>query len=218
LYQLFSEFGNRALNPEQAHGREAGVEQHLFGRRLSFGATYFERKTTDQIIFNSCTAASTLPLCFQPGTAIRRSGYYQNVSRAEAHGVEVQGAARFGGLTIDGNYSWTVVEDRSPGTANLGKWLPRRPRDTANGSISYTAPFGVTAGAAVRWSGRSFDNASNAQMLDAYTLVDLRAEFAVSPELRLFARAENVFDEKYMTVYRYGTLGRSFYAGIRGRF
>lgn len=218
LYQLFSEFGNRTLNPEQAHGWEASVEQHLFGRHVSFGGTYFERKTSDQIIFNSCTATSTLPLCFQPGSTTRRSGYYQNVSRAEAHGIEAQAAASFGAFTIDGNYSWTVAEDRSPGTATFGKWLPRRPRDTANGSVSYRFPFGLTTGAAVRWSGKSYDNASNAQVLDPYTLVDLRAEFEVTPRFKLFARAENVFDEQYMTTYRYGTLGRSIYAGIRGRF
>jgi vitamin B12 transporter len=70
----------------------------------------------------------------------------------------------------------------------------------------------------VRWAGHSFDNASNATRLDGYALVDLRAEFAVSDRFRLFARAENVFNEEYMTAYRYGTLGRSFYAGVRGRF
>jgi vitamin B12 transporter len=219
LYQLFSEYGNAALKPEEAHGWEAGAEQRLFGGRFSFGATYFERTITDQIIFNSCTSTSTLPLCFQPGTTIRRSGYYQNVSRAEAHGVEVQAAARpIDGLTIDGNYSWTVAEDRSVGTATFGKWLPRRPRDTANGSISYVWPFGLTTGAAIRWAGHSFDNASNAQRLDAYTLVDLRGEFAVAPGFKIFARAENLFDEQYMTAYRYGTLGRSIYVGVRGRF
>lgn len=219
LYQLFSEYGNTALSPERAHGWEAGAEQRLLDGRLSFGVTYFDRTTTDQIIFNSCTATSRLPLCFQPGSATRRSGYYQNVSRAEAHGVEVQAAAQpFAGLTIDGNYTWTVSEDRSPGTANFGNWLPRRPRNTANGSISYVWGFGLTTGAAIRWAGHSFDNASNAQRLDAYTLVDLRSEYAITPTFSLFARVENLFDEQYMTAYRYGTLGRSVYAGFRGRF
>jgi len=36
--------------------------------------------------------------------------------------------------------------------------------------------------------------------------------------VKLFARAENLFDEEYMTAFRYGSLGRSIYAGIRGRF
>ena len=47
------------LDPEQAKGWEAGAEQRLFDGKLAFGASYFERKTTGQIIFNSCTTTST---------------------------------------------------------------------------------------------------------------------------------------------------------------
>ncbi len=218
LYQLFSDYGNAALEPEQAHGWEVGIEQQLFDHRLSFGASYFARSTTQQIVFNSCAPASMLALCYQPGTAIRRSGYYANVAQAEAHGVEVVAALAFGGFRLDGNYSWTMAEDRSAGSANYGKWLARRPRHTANGAISYALPSGVNLGAALRWSGKAFDNASNSIRLAPYTLIDLRAEYAVAPQLQLFARIENLFDEEYMTAYRYGTLGRSVYAGLRGRF
>lgn len=219
LFQLFSEFGNVSLDPEAAKGWEAGIEQHLLGRQLVIGATWFDRTTTNQIIFNSCSATATDPLCFVPGNpAARRFGYYLNVARAEAHGIEASAALTLGGLTVDGNYSWVVAEDRSPGTANFGKWLPRRPRDTANASANYAFDFGLSLGAAVRWSGKSFDNASNATRLDDYTLVDLRAEFALSDRVKLFARAENIFDEQYMTAFRYGSLGRSVYTGIRGRF
>ena len=96
--------------------------------------------------------------------------------------------------------------------------MPRRPRHSANASASYAFGFGLELGAALRWSGKSYDNASNARRLDDYTLVDLRAEVALSGAVKLFARAENLFDEQYMTAFRYGSLGRSLYAGIRGRF
>ena len=220
LYQLFSEYGNAALNPEQAHGWEAGIEQRLFDGAVSLGAAYFDRTTTGQIIFASCAfPTSTDPMCVTPGSGAARFGYYLNVARAEAHGIEAQAAIRpFEGLMIDGNYSWTVAEDRSEGASTFGNWLPRRPRHTANASISYDWGFGLTTGAAMRYAGKSFDNAANTTRLDDYVLVDLRAEFALSEGVKLFARAENLFDEEYMTVARYGTLGRSIYAGIRGRF
>ena len=74
----------------------------------------------------------------------------------------------------------------------------------------------------VTYNGSSYSTISPTdtyrRRLDDYTLVDLRAEYAVTPALRLFARVENLFDENYMTAYRYGTLGRSIYAGFRGRF
>ncbi len=219
LYQLYSEYGNDALSPERAHGWEAGVEQRLFGDKLQIGAAWFERNSRDLIVYIGCSASSTTPLCFQPGTTIRRFGYYENVSRAKARGLEAQASlSPVAGLLIDGNYTWTIAEDRSPGSANFGKWLPRRPRQQANGSISYAWPVGLTTGVALRWSGHSYDNASNSQRLDDYTLVDLRAEYALSDRVRLFARVENLFDEGYMTAYRYGALGRSIYAGVRGRF
>ena len=47
---------------------------------------------------------------------------------------------------------------------------------------------------------------------------DLRAELPLSPEVRLFGRVENLFDENYMTANRFGALGRSVYVGMRGRF
>ena len=220
LYQLFSEYGNQALAPEQAKGWEAGVEQRLFAKAVSIGATYFERRSTDLIAFNGCTATSTVPLCLVPGsTTQRRAGYYQNVSRAFAQGIEAAGRIAVGDrVSVDGNYSWTLSEDRSPGSANFGQQLARRPRHTANGSVTYTFPAGPSFGAAVRWSDETFDNAANTIRLAPYALVDLRAELPLSTTVRLFARAENLLDKDYMTAYRYGTLGRSVYAGFRGRF
>jgi vitamin B12 transporter len=218
LYQLFSEYGNAGLDPEQSRGWEAGAEQRLLDGKLRFGATYFERTTKGQIIFNSCTATSSNPLCRVPdNSAVRRSGFYSNVSRAQAHGLEAQASLTFGSLSLDGNYTWTVAEDNSAGAATFGKWLPRRPQNTVNGAISYDWGVGLTTGAAVRRSGKSWDNAANTTRLDGYTVVDLRAEYALSPAFKLFGRVENLFDADYMTAYRYNTLGRSFYAGIRGR-
>jgi vitamin B12 transporter len=217
LYQLFSIYGNTALRPASSHGWEAGAEQRLFGGALTIGATYFDRRTRDQIVFNSCPAKSTNPLCFQPGSTTARAGYYLNLSRAVAHGIEADATARLGKhLTLDGNYTWTVSEDRTPG-ATFGNWLPRRPRQQANGSATYVWPFGLSTGVTVRWAGHSFDNAANTTRLAGYTLVDLRTELPVKKSLTVFARAENLFDETYETAYRYGTLGRSVYAGVRAR-
>ena len=220
LFQLFSEFGNQGLAPEQAHGWEAGVEQRFLDGAISFGATYFERDTTNQIAFNSCTATSTNPLCLVPGsTATLRSGYYYNVSKAHAQGVEASANVRLAKrILIDGNYTWAEAQDRTPGAANFGKFLARRPRHTANGSINYNFDKGGSIGAAIRWSGEAFDNAANTTRFAPYTLVDLRADIPITSQIRLFARVENLFDEKYSTAFRYNSLGRSFYAGFRGRF
>ncbi|MCP3729812.1 TonB-dependent receptor [Sphingomonas sp. MG17] len=220
LFQLFSEYGNIALAPEQARGWEAGAEQQLMDGAVSVGATYFERDTTNQIAFNSCTTTSADPRCFVPGsTTTRRSGFYYNVSKAYAQGIEARASLRpVKNLLIDGNFTWAEAIDRTPGAATFNRFLARRPRHTANGSINYTFDQGGSIGAAVRWSGEAFDNAANTTRFAPYTLVDLRGDVPITSQLRIFARVENVFDEQYSTAFRYNSLGRSFYAGFRGRF
>jgi vitamin B12 transporter len=206
LYQLFSEYGNRDLRPEQAHGWEAGAEQTLAGGHLTLSATWFDRRTTNLVQF-----------AFSPPRADRPFGYYQNVARATSRGIEAAAAAKLGRLSLDANYSWIDAEDRSAG-ATYGNDLIRRPRNTANASATYAWPFGLTTAVAVTHVGHSFEDAANTTRLGAYTLVDLRAEMPVGKSLSLFGRVENLADEKYETAYRYGTLGRSFYGGVRAKF
>jgi vitamin B12 transporter len=76
----------------------------------------------------------------------------------------------------------------------------------------------LTTAVAVQHAGRSFDNAANTVVLDGYTLVDFRASYAVSKSLEVFGRIENAFNEDYETIRRYGTLGRTFYGGLRQSF
>ncbi|WP_019831540.1 TonB-dependent receptor plug domain-containing protein [Sphingomonas sp. PR090111-T3T-6A] len=217
LYQLYSQYGNPTLKPAKSTGWEAGVEQHLWAERITLSAAYFERRTRQQIIFNSCDFVSADPLCLTPGTGVPRFGYYLNLARAVAHGVELTGSVKATDrLTLDGNYSWTMAEDRSPG-ATHGNWLPRRPREEANGSVSYRWPLDISTTVAVRWAGHSFDDTANLTRLAGYTLVDLRAEVPVAGRFTLFARAENLLDKHYETAFQFGSLGRSVYGGVRAR-
>lgn len=218
LYQLYSQYGNPGLKPTKSTGWEAGIEQHLWADRITVGASYFERHTRQQIVFNSCDfPTSSDPLCLTPGTGAPRFGYYLNVARTVAHGVELAGSIKpTDRITLDGNYSWTMAEDRSGGTSD-GNWLPRRPRQEINGSLSYRWPLDISTGVAVRWAGHSFDNASNTTRLAGYTLVDLRAELPLDSRFTLFARAENLFDQHYETAFRFNSLGRSVYGGVRAR-
>ena len=204
LYQLYGAYGDTALEPEKAHGWDAGVEQHV--GPVTLGATYFDRRTRNLVVF-----------AFSPPLPNRPFGYYQNVQRVAAHGIEATAAATFGQLTLDANYTWTDAENRSAGSVN-GKDLIRRPRRTANASASYAWGFGLKTEVSVRRSSHSFEDAANATRLAGYTLVDLRAELPLGDMLTLFARVENLGDEHYQTAYRYGSLGRSVYGGVKARF
>ncbi|MBW8753187.1 MAG: TonB-dependent receptor [Sphingomonadales bacterium] len=216
LYQLYSEYGNSALRPTTSRGWELGLEQKLWNGRVQLGGAYFERRTRQQVVFISCfgTPTGVDPLCDSHALS---GGYYRNVARTVARGVELTASARpVDALALDANWSWTLAEDRTPGATN-GNWLPRRPRQQGNASATYTWPFGLATGVALRWAGHSFDDTANRTRLAGYALVDLRAELPLGKRFTLFARAENLFDEYYETAYRFGTLGRSVYAGLRAR-
>jgi len=218
LYQLYSDYGNTALQPEEADGWDAGMEQRLLDGALILSATWFARETTNQIDFVSCSGTVTpaaAPLCFRKG--VRRFGYYNNVALTEADGFELAADYEIGSFRVNANYTRTNTENRTPG-ANLGRELARRPRDAANLTLGYVWPFGLSTSVAVQHAGDSFDNASNVARLKGYTLVDLRASYPINETLEVYGRVENVGDEVYETTRNYGVAGRGTFVGVRARF
>lgn len=212
LYQLFSNYGNRLLRPEQADSWDAGLEQHAVNGRLMLSATYFHRNSRDLIGFFDCSTPS--PLC-----STEPFGYYANIAAATARGVELQGVFDPNPrLSLTANYTYTATEDRSPGAATYGNQLPRRPRQAGYAAATYrwTARWSTSVDA--RYAGRSFDDAGNAIALGGYVLVDLRVAYELRDRLELYGRVENAGGKHYETVYQYGTLGRVGYAGIRAKF
>lgn len=215
LYQLYSEYGNTALQPEEADGWDAGIEQHLL-ERFKVTATYFDRQTENQIDFVSCTAATTNPLCFVNG--VRRSGVYNNTAQTKAHGVELEGFVDLGPLGVQANYTWTDTENDSVGNANRGKKLARRPEHQANIQATYTWPNEAAFSGAIRYVGKSYDNAANNYVLQSYTLLDLRASYPLNETFEVYGRVENAFDDNYETTRNYSSPGRGAYVGLRASF
>jgi vitamin B12 transporter len=212
LFQLQSEYGNSLLRPESARGGDIGVTQRLWGERVELSITGFRRDTRDLISFVSCSTPT-------PACVGRPGGTYGNVARARAQGVEV--AASFNpsdALQLQANYSYVDAGDRSPGSATFGKELARRPSETASLLFDYQLPFGVLVGATVTHVGESFDNAANTRRVESYELVDLRFAWAMTTNVELQARVENVLDEQYESLFRYGQLRRAVYAGARLSF
>ena len=212
LYQLYSQYGNVALQPEQAHSWDAGVEHHLWNERMLLSATYFQRASHDLIAFFDCTTPNGL-------CATEPFGYYANIARASAHGVELQASlTATDSLSVSANYTLTKTEDQSPDSLTYGNELPRRPKEAANASATYRWPWRVTTDVAVRYGGRSFDDAANQIALGGYVLVDLRASYAFTDHFQLYGRVENLTGKHYETAYQYGTLGRVAFAGLRATF
>ena len=205
LFQLFSDFGNTTLRPESSKGWDAGITQKLLDGAVEVGATWFHRNTSNQIVFISCATPLT-------GICVGRPfGTYDNVARARAKGLEFGLTLKpVEALTVQANYSWIDAENRANGLK-----LARRPSQSVNASVDYRWAFGLETGATVTHVGDSFDNASNTRRLDGYVLVDLRASYPITQGVSLYGRIENLFNEEYETIFRYGTPRRAAYAGVR---
>lgn len=211
LYELYSEYGNLDLQPEEVDSWEIGVEQRLFDRAV-VSATYFQRDSDNEIDYANCLPGDLHPICSQP-----YGGYYQNIQKAEAKGVELIG--RFDvteRLHLNANYTWTDAKNAVG--ENEGKRLRRRPEHMGNLAADYDWAFGLKTGLSVRYVGESFNDLENAVKVDAFTLVDLRASYPIDDNLEVYGRIENAFDEEYQTVLGYGTAGRGVFGGVRVRF
>jgi len=218
LYQKFSFYGEAGLRPEQAKGWEAGIEQK-FGEAFRASATWFERDTDNLIDFAFCPTGGTLPdECYVPGTATTRFGYYANIRKSHAKGLELTGSARLGIFFAEGNYSWVSAEDRTGDSPSFGRQLARVPRNLANLEGGIDLPQGLKASIAARYSGETFDRASGTAVLPDYWLVDLRLQWRVTEGLTLQGRVENLSDKEYETASGYGSLGRTITLGLRSRF
>ncbi|MEL7729305.1 TonB-dependent receptor [Citromicrobium bathyomarinum] len=219
LYQLFSDYGNATLQPEESTSYDLGI---AYGTRISpvyASVTAFQRDSENLIGFIGCSAPLT-GICEN-----RPFGTYDNVAQARARGIEVEaGASPFDGLMLRAAYAYTQAVDRSEGTANFGNELARRPQHAGTLSVDWAlAPESVgvpVIGGDLRIVGRAFDDAANVRRLDGYTVLDLRVAVplglvAGERPVELFGRVENVFDEDYQTAAGYNQTPRGVFAGVR---
>lgn len=214
LFQRFSDYGNSLLRPELSRSFDAGIELGDRNAGRHFALSLFRRDSRDLIDFLSCYGVSD-GLC-----AGHPNGTYDNVGRARAQGVELEAAANVGEhLRLQGAWSYVEATNRTPGAANQGNDLARRPRHTLTLSADWATPLaGLALGADLRAVSGSYDDAANLVHLGGYALGTLRASIPITARIELYGRIENIWDEQYQTVAGYGTLGRSAYVGARVRW
>ena len=211
LFQLFSDFGNTDLEPEESENWDVGITHNFLGGRAEVGVTYFERDATNLIAFVGCTG-NPIPACQDPANP-RPFGTYDNIALASADGWEFGLALRpTDGFDVALNY--TTIDARNDVNGNR---LPRRAQDTISLVADYRMENGIGIGATVFVAGDSFDNATNTTRLDGYVVTDIRASFGLTEQIEIFGRIENLFDEQYETIFRYGQPGRAVFGGVRYR-
>lgn len=212
LYELYSQYSNPVENlaPETAHGWEAGLDQSLWDGRIRVSATYFDRRTKNLIDFFSCFGI-TSPACTLRSAV---GGYYYNVGRARAHGVELSlTASATDTISLGANYTYMHATNALTHTD-----LARRPHDMASIHANWQVATNWSLGASAVYVGRRFDGANDTTRLASHVTANLYASHALNDHLQLFARIENLFDARYEPVAGYGAPGRAVYGGVRLRY
>lgn len=205
LFQLLSDFGNPALEPERSRSVDIGLAWRTRAEPTWGAVTLFRRDSRDLIDFVSCFGV-TGGICVG-----RPFGTYDNVGRARAEGFEVElGLAPSERVRTQLAYSYVKAVDRNAGTD-----LARRPRHALTGSLDWQTPLAVSVGGDVRLVGDSFDDAGNFTAIDGHVLVDARASVPLGERIELYGRIENLFDADYTEVAGYGTRGRTAFVGAR---
>ena len=203
LYGPVAWGSNPNLKPENSVGWDAGFEQPLLKNKVRFGATFFHND------FNNLIAYPPLGIALE------------NVNRARTFGVETfvswQALTH---LTVRGSYTWINTENLATG----GELL-RRPEHSGSLNLNWQIIPTLSMDATALFVGQRADNYYNASTFAteskvdaAYTKLNLALRWQVQKHMELFARGENLFDERYQEAYGYPALGRGFYGGLRLQF
>jgi len=198
--------GNPNLKPEKSKGWEVGIEQEFADGRATIGATWFDNRLEDEIF-------TTFPAPDFIATPANRT------SDSKQRGLELFVAARpIPQLRIDAAY--TYLHAREDGAAEV-----RRPKHIGSINVTVLDPGGrFSTTLTARYNGRQDDVAFTDPSflpvrvsLQEYVLVNLSAEYRLTPSISLYGRVENLFDEKYEEIFSYVGQGRGAYAGVRVR-
>jgi vitamin B12 transporter len=200
LYQLYEpNYGNSGLKPEESFGYDAGIDQTLFNGRVTLSLTGFYNKFSNLIDFT-----------FDP-TPTQPFGHYINVARAETSGLEVGADVDVmpGTLRLKTAYTWLRAKDLSTGLT-----LARRPEHLARIALAITPTDRWLIEPRILMVSKRFSSTGELNPLAAYTRVDLYTEYKIDKNWKVFARGENIFNERYQEVLNYGTTGPAVYGGF----
>jgi vitamin B12 transporter len=189
MYAPASWGGNPDLRPERANNREAGLSYASGGQHIDL--TYFDNRISDLIAYQ-------FPLMV-------------NVGQARIDGAELGYTGEFGDTGIS-----AAVTSQNPRDTATGVVLLRRAKTFGN--LGFTQQLGaLKLGGEWQYSGKREDidiNTFARTTLEAYSVVNLTANYALGEQLDLAMRVDNLFDRDYMLAHGYNTLGRTIFVGL----
>ena len=207
LYQLYVDDsmakGSRDLDPEVSVSYDFGAEQPLWSGKIILEASYF-RTDYDNLI----------------GT---EGIQYVNKKDSKMEGYEgTLSFSPFRELRIAGSYTFlkTASEEGDD------RRLIRRPKHQGSLYVNVFLLDRINLNMAMIYTGERDDDFfdpnppydSERRTMDDYLLFNAAVSVNFMEKFQVFARCENITDERYQDVLGYKRPGRSFYGGAKGTF
>nr|WP_294840705.1 TonB-dependent receptor [uncultured Methylotenera sp.] len=204
----YPNFGDPTLSPEKSDNVEAGLK--YTGGKLNAGVTVFQNKIRSLL----ANAGPATPSCTLGGFCPI------NVGKAEIQGITTEASWNINdNLLLGGNF--TVQSPREDATDNL---VPRR--GNRYGTVNLLHTLGnLQWGAEVTGASTRYNDLANQFKLSGYTLVNLTANYRITPEWKLEMRANNILDKNYVLSTTktssspnnpdYNTAGSNLFVGLR---
>ena len=190
-------FSNPDVKPETSKNFEGGIywTANLAAATVELRAVAYHNRVSQLIVFQCDADFKCAP---------------HNVNRATLEGVTLGLEARADNGTTVG----ASLDIQSPEDDVSGNLLPRRAR--RHGAVTAGYPIGpVRLGAELVASSLRYEDPANLVKMGGYAVLNLTAEWVVTPGWTLFARADNVFDKNYELAAGFGTGGATVFAGVR---
>lgn len=186
---------NTTLKEEQSEGYDLGLSW-LASSGVYLEAVYFDQKVEDEIYFDQADY----------------SGYLQRSGDTDSSGVEL--VAQWPvtqNLSLNTNYTFNDTK------TSTGSRRPYRPEHLANLGLNWQLLNDDLALGAAWRSSRGAQDIDGSQ-LDDYQVLELTANYQLTPGLQVYGRLENALDEDYQEVPTYNTSSAAAYAGVRYAF
>ncbi|GAB3017022.1 TonB-dependent vitamin B12 receptor BtuB [Niabella terrae] len=213
LSELYGAFGaNPELKPETSATLEGGVQYGKTDQLLRIRASAFSRRTKQIIVY------------------MGSSGGYQNFSKQEDHGFEIEPELRFNErLRLKLFYTYTdgtVTTSTASGSDTSYHNLFKRPKHILGADLGFQVSKDLYLSTHLQYNGKRTDlyfepvppYGQLVKPLDAYTLWDAYAEYLFfGGRLSTFLQLNNILDADYYEIYGYSVLGRRLTTGFRVR-
>ena len=206
LYQLYSEYGNKDLKPEETQSYEAGIE--FTSNKIQSRIVYFKRDIKDVISFYT-----------DPNTY---ASYYINADKQNDNGIEAEASFNpIKSINISANYTYVDgnIKTNSAGKDTGYFNLYRRPRNVFNASASWqTNMFMLSAKLHTTSYYYEAVYASSPEKFNGWYTIDIYAEYKPVKDLSIFADARNITNQRYFELPGYNSKRFNIMAGLRFNF